>query len=127
MQGAAELIDEARAAMAGAYAPYSGLRVGAALRARDGRIFHGANIENASYGLSICAERVVTSCAVTAQVREFEMLALACSSGDTCTPCGACRQFLAEFAPDLVIVSSGAEGEVLTRSLSDLLPEPFRL
>lgn len=124
---AAGLIEEARLAMDGAYAPYSDLRVGAALLTRNGRVFRGANVENASYGLTICAERVAACCAVTAGHRDFEMLAIACSSGEACRPCGACRQFLYEFSPELAIVTTGGDGRIQTRSLADLLPEAFRL
>jgi len=121
------LIEEARAAMGEAYAPYSGFRVGAALATGDGSIFRGANVENASLGLSICAERVAACKAVTSGARDFEMLAVVCSGQDQCRPCGACLQFLAEFAPDLAIITPGESGEVATTPLRDLLPSAFRL
>lgn len=121
------LLDEARAAMNGAYAPYSRFRVGAALLVADGRVFHGANVENASYGLSICAERLAACRAVTAGTRDFEMLAVVCSSGGSCLPCGACRQFLAEFARELPIATAGPDGTPVIRSLTELLPDAFTL
>lgn len=124
---AAALIEEARAAMSGAHAPYSGFRVGAALLVKDGRVFVGANVENASLGLSICAERVAACNAVVSGARDFEALAVVCTSKEPCMPCGACRQFLAEFAPKLVIVAAGEQGDPVTSSLDELLPAAFKL
>jgi len=118
------LIDGARAAMDGSYSPYSRFAVGAALLADDGRIFTGANVENSSYGLTICAERVALVKAVTEGVRHFQGLALQTSSGRFVTPCGACRQVLAEFCADLLIWISTDEG-VRKLSLRELLPLAF--
>lgn len=108
-----------------AYAPYSGFPVGAALLARDGRLFTGCNVENASYGLTVCAERVALFKAVSEGVREFEAIAVACGDAP-CSPCGACRQALNEFAPNLKVILADGEGrrwEVVP--LSDLLPRGF--
>jgi cytidine deaminase len=120
------LIDAARRARQEAYAPYSGFSVGAALRTRSGRVFTGANVENASYGLTICAERVAVTKAISEGERDFEAIAVV--SEGAATPCGACRQVLAEFNPELrVVVADVEEGEASHRefSLSELLPEAF--
>lgn len=120
-----ELIDKAVEAKRKAYAPYSGFKVGAALLSRDGRVFTGCNVENASYGLTVCAERVALFKAVSEGAREFEAIAIACGKGP-CAPCGACRQVLFEFAPDLTVIMTDAEGkEVRVTRLSELLPEGF--
>ena len=109
-----------------AYAPYSNFRVGAALLAANGRIFSGANVENAAYGSTICAERVAMPAAVVAGVREFVALAVVGSGDGPCTPCGACRQVLFEFAPDLVVIAAGADGATARYRLGPgLLPDGF--
>jgi len=120
-----ELIAQARAARAFAYAPYSNFAVGAAVLTADGRVFTGCNIENASYGLTICAERVALFKAISEGVREFRRLALVAETEVLISPCGACRQVLWEFAPDLVIISANYAGEVRIEPLRALLPEPF--
>jgi cytidine deaminase len=123
------LLAAARAAGERAHAPYSHFRVGAAVRV-GGRIFAGCNIENASYGLTICAERVAIFSAVCAGHRRIEALAVACidaradAPAEERMPCGACRQVLAEFAdPDMPVYVEG----VGTFTVADLLPHPFRL
>lgn len=121
-----ELMDHARAAQASAYAPYSGFHVGAAAEADDGTVYTGANVENASSGLSICAERVAVCSAVAAGARR--LTALAVSAGNaSAAPCGACRQFIAEFGDAETRVSFYEEGVLVTQGLADLLPHPFRL
>lgn len=121
----AELVRQAVAARSRAYAPYSGFAVGAAILAQDGRIFTGCNVENASYGLTVCAERVALFGAVSAGAREFLALAVACGPGH-CAPCGACRQVLYEFARDLLVIMADGEGKSWRRaSLRDLLPHAF--
>jgi len=107
-----------------AYAPYSGFTVGVALLAGR-KIFRGANIENASYPATICAERVAASQAVASGVRELSAMAVATSSPRAAAPCGVCRQFLSEFNPDMTIVAEGTSGERKTWRLRDLLPDPF--
>lgn len=125
----AELVEAARNARQQAYAPYSRYAVGAAVRTADGRVFAGCNVENASYGLSLCAERVAVFAAVAAGVRSLHAVAVV--TADAGTPCGACRQVLAEFAPPdgtpLVVLLADAAGQVRETSLADLFPEAFRL
>lgn len=124
MSDAKSLLAAAIAARGGAYAPYSRFTVGAALLGRDGRVWTGANVENASYGLSMCAERTAVFHAVAAGAREFEALAVAGPEGGATLPCGACRQVLWEFAPQLEIVyADGAT--VKTTPLEALLPHAF--
>ncbi len=121
----AELIEHAVTARALAYAPYSDFAVGAALLVADGRIFTGCNIENASYGLAMCAERVALFKAVSEGIRGFSRIALVADTESPISPCGACRQVLWEFAPDLMVVSANLKGQVRVQPLRELLPEPF--
>jgi len=118
------LLAKARETMANAYAPYSGLRVGAALLAEDGSVHTGCNVENASYGLTICAERAAVAGAVARGATAFRAVAIVSDGDQAVPPCGACRQVLAEFAPDMVIVSEGGSERREWR-LGALLPEPF--
>ncbi|MGQ9779339.1 MAG: cytidine deaminase [Bacillota bacterium] len=120
-----ELIARARAAREMAYAPYSGFRVGAALRAASGRIYEGCNVENASYGATICAERVAAVKAVAAGERRFLALAVVAAGPSLVAPCGICRQFLAEFGPDLEVYLADLEGHLERTDLAALLPAAF--
>ena len=108
-----------------AYAPYSGFFVGAAFRMSDGSVIGGCNIENASYGAAICAERAALAAALAAGRRDFVALAIATAARDPSPPCGICRQVLIEFAPDLTIRSYNEAGRFATYELADLLPESF--
>jgi len=123
----AELKAEAHRAMERAYAPYSGFRVGAAVETTEGRIHGGCNVENASFSVTICAERVAIGAAVTAGGRHLRRVYICSTSSDPVPPCGMCRQALAEFGADLEVVSEGAEGRIRAWTLGDLLPEQFRL
>jgi cytidine deaminase len=115
-----QLIAAAKSAQRHAYAPYSKFRVGAALLTSDGKVFTGCNVENASYGLTICAERVAVGKAVSEGCREFKAIAIVAPARNI-TPCGACRQVLAEFGDCLVICNTKQY------RLSELLPSAFRL
>ena len=114
----------AKAAQARAYAPYSHFPVGAAIEAEDGRVFMGVNVENASYGLTNCAERVAVGAAVAAGAQRFRRIVIVSNATPAAPPCGACRQVLAEFGRGLVVESVGPGG---TRrwKLGDLLPDAF--
>ncbi|HJO26810.1 MAG TPA: cytidine deaminase [Planctomycetota bacterium] len=120
-----ELVRLAREAMGQAHSPYSQMQVGAALVTASGRIFSGCNVENASYGLTLCAERTAVVKAVSAGERAFTQLAITTSRGAPLMPCGACRQFLREFGGELRILVEGQDGERLTSSLAELLPQAF--
>jgi cytidine deaminase len=105
-----------------AYAPYSKFSVGAALLSDAGEAFTGCNVENVSFGLTVCAERSAVSQAVANGVRRFKTIAIVSDSDLPVSPCGACRQVLAEFAPHLMIVCENRTGQRFTASLKDLLP-----
>lgn len=122
----AELISAARAAQSQAYAPYSGFAVGAAVRTGDGRVFTGANVENASYGLAVCAERTAVLAAVLAGARQVVAVAVCTSLWPPAAPCGMCRQTLAEFARDAEIVLCSPSGPAQRTRLAVLLPHAFR-
>lgn len=118
------LISKAKEAMANAYVPYSHFQVGAALVTKSGKIYTGCNVENSSFGATICAERVAFTKAVSEGEREFEAVAVVGSSGDFTYPCGICRQFMSEFGTHLKLVFGNGK-EVKVHSLKDLLPEAF--
>ncbi len=121
------LITAAKSAMTHAYAPYSKFKVGAAVLGKSGKTYTGCNVENASYGLSVCAERTAVFNAVCAGEREIMAVAITNSCGEPAFPCGACRQVLAEFAPrdgDMTIYLVSDRG-VDTYTLSELLPHSF--
>ena len=120
-----ELIADARKAQKRAYAPYSGFPVGAALLAADGRVFTAGNVENASIGLSVCAERNAVAKAVSEGARRFVRLAVVTDAAEPVMPCGVCRQVLWEFSHDLVVVVESADGRRETATVAELLPYPF--
>ena len=118
------LIREASSVRDRAYAPYSGFRVGAAVLAKDGTIFTGCNVENASYGLSMCAERNAVAAAVAGGAEKFEAIVLVTDTPKPVSPCGACRQVLAEFGdfPVIMVTTGGLREEL---NVSQLLPRAF--
>lgn len=122
-----DLLDAAREAFANAYVPYSEFRVGAALRTRSGTIVRGANVENSSFGLTRCAEQSAVQAMATLGEREFEEIVVYTESRPPASPCGACRQVLAEFSPEAHVHLVNREGETITSSVADLLPGAFRL
>ena len=124
----ASLIEQARAVREQAHAPYSGFKVGAALETRDGRIYVGCNVENSSYGLSICAERVALFKAISEGVREFARIAVIADTpaGMPVRPCGACRQVISDLmGGDAEVIMTNLHGDLATARVSELLPAPF--
>jgi cytidine deaminase len=118
------LLEAARAARSRAYAPYSRFSVGAGLETETGRIFAGCNVENASAGLTLCAERGALATAVAAGERRFRRLVVVTDADPPASPCGACRQALAEFGPDLVVEAVGPS-RTLRWTIKELLPDAF--
>lgn len=123
---ARDLLRRAREARANAYAPYSGFPVGAALLAADGTVYTGVNVENASYGLTTCAERTAVGKAISEGAREFRAIAVVGPEDDVaCAPCGSCRQVLHEAGANMTVVMAGEGGEPVLAPLRDLLPGAF--
>lgn len=120
-----KLISAATEVMENSYSPYSRYKVGAAIECRDGSVFTGCNIENASIGSTICAELAALSSAVSAGKRDFKRIAIISEGSAYCFPCGACRQLLCEFSPDLEVLSARSDGRYVSYSLATLLPMPF--
>lgn len=120
-----ELIAAARTARENAHAPFSHFRVGAAVRAKSGRIFAGCNVENASYGLTICAERVAVFKAISEGEREFKAIAVVTDAETLTPPCGACRQIIWEFCGDVPVILANLRGKVERERSLNLLPHPF--
>jgi cytidine deaminase len=119
------LVEAAFAAWHNAHAPYSHFMVGAAIECDDGRVFGGCNIENATYGLTVCAERVALWKAMSEGARRFRRIALIANTERLTPPCGACRQLMWEFCGDIEIVLSNLQDRTETMRLKDLLPRPF--
>ena len=120
-----KLILTARQMLERSYAPYSRFAVGAALETEDGSVFTGCNVENASYGLTICAERTAAVKAVSEGQRKFKRIVIASRGEDYCYPCGACRQVLREFGPEMEVICVGSGGAERTLTLRELLPHSF--
>lgn len=120
-----ELARLAREARQHAHAPYSRFRVGAALADSEGRVHTGCNIENATYGLTVCAERVAVFKAISMGVRAFQKIAIASDSADFTPPCGACRQILHEFCGDIEVVLAASDGRTEATTVGKLFPSPF--
>lgn len=119
------LIAAARGARENAHAPFSNFRVGAALRAKSGRIYGGCNVENASYGLTCCAERVAIFKAISEGEHGFDAIAVVTDTDTLTPPCGACRQLIWEFCGDIPVVLANLEGKVEYERSGKLLPRPF--
>jgi cytidine deaminase len=121
-----KLINKAIEARLNSYAPYSKFSVGSALITKDGTIFTGCNIENASLGLSICAERVAIYKAVSSGYKSFKALAIIGDTDDPCTPCGACRQVILEFSPDMEVIMTNLHQKIKITKAKELLPDMFQ-
>ena len=119
------LIKEAEKARKRAYTPYSKFKVGAAILTSDGKIFTGCNIENASFGLTVCAERVAILKAISEGSTEFEAIAIIGDTDQPCSPCGACRQVVSEFGEKIKIIMSNLKGDIKIKKIGELLPEAF--
>lgn len=123
----ADLADEARQARENAVAPFSKFKVGAALRTRAGKVYRGCNVENATYGLTVCAERVALLSALAAGERTFDAIAVVTQSAEPSTPCGPCRQLMWEYCGDIPVTLVNLDGKRIDYSLSELFPHPFDL
>jgi cytidine deaminase len=123
--GDEELVRVASLARQRAHAPYSKYKVGAAIRTKRNKVHSGANVENASYGLTVCAERTAAFAAVNAGDTAVDTIAIVIDDERLPTPCGACRQVLAEFSPHMRVILATAGGKRKVTSLRDLLPDPF--
>lgn len=125
MDAIESLLKSASEARESAYAPYSNFAVGAALLADNGEIYKGCNVENVSFGLTVCAERVATFSAIAGGARKYLGIALIADSAKPPMPCGACLQVLYEFSPDMWVVSANINGDQQMNRLSELLPHAF--
>jgi cytidine deaminase len=119
------LIDEAKIARENASAPFSRFKVGAALRTKGGKVFRGCNVENATYGLTVCAERVALLSAIAAGERQFDAVAVVTQSDEPSTPCGPCRQLMWEYCGDIDVALANLSGQRVDHKLSALFPFPF--
>ncbi len=120
-----ELINKAKNAREHSYSPYSRFKVGAALKTKNGMVFTGCNIENSSYGLSICAEREAIFKAISAGERDLDTIAVVTDSDKLTTPCGACRQVIWEFSKDMTVIVANLKGEKKEFKIKELLAHPF--
>ena len=122
---AEKLIEIAKEAREKAYVPYSKFKVGAALLTKEGNVFSGCNVENASYGLTCCAERTAIFKAVSEGQRNFTALAVVADVPTLCSPCGACRQVIAEFGGDIKVYMANLKGDYISKTAEELLPGFF--
>ena len=120
-----KLIKEAEKARKKAYTPYSKFKVGAAVLCDDGKIFSGCNIENVSFGLTICAERVAFFKAISEGSTKFKAIAVIGNTDKPCSPCGSCRQVISEFSEDIPLIMANLKGDVRIKKIKELLPEAF--
>ena len=125
MENYKKMIELAQSAMKNSYSPYSHFKVGACLKTVNGKYFVGTNIENSSYGASICAERSALSCAISSGEKDFEAIAIVSSGDDFCPPCGICRQVLSEFSDDIKVVLAKSPQDYVVYTLSELLSHKF--
>jgi len=121
------LISMATETMENSYSPYTRFKAGAAVECADGSVFKGCNIENAAFGGTICAEAAAVAAAVSAGQNSFRRIAIISGANSYCFPCGACRQLLNEFSPEMEVLSARADGRYVSYSLSALLPMPFEI
>ena len=121
----ADLVEKAREVRQRAYAPYSNFKVGAAIRTKSGKVFQGANVENISISITICAERSAGVAAISAGELDWEEIAVVADTSRPTSPCGACRQFLAEFSPNLKVVVANNKEVFYTTTVAELLPRAF--
>ena len=121
----ANLIEEATKARQNAVAPFSNFKVGAALVTAGGKVFHGCNVENCSYGLTVCAERVALLSALAAGERSFTAIAVVTQADEPSTPCGPCRQLMWEYCGDIEVTLAGLKGQRVDYKLAELFPHPF--
>jgi cytidine deaminase len=119
------LVQKAKEASEKSYSPYSHFPVGAAVLTRSGKVFTGCNVENASFGLTICAERTAIAKAISEGEKEFLALAIFCATDKYCSPCGACRQVINEFGHDVDVVMTNAAGDYIIKKSAELLPGAF--
>jgi len=119
------LIEKAASAMANSYSPYSRFKSGAAIESSDGAVFTGCNIENAAFGVTLCAETAAVASAVSAGKRSFRRIAIISEESAYCFPCGTCRQLLNEFSPEMEVLCSRSDGRYVSYPLTSLLPMPF--
>lgn len=120
-----QLVEEARDVRERAYAPYSNFKVGAAIRTKSGKVFKGANVENISISITVCAERSAGVAAISAGEMDWEEIAVVAGTSRPTSPCGACRQFLAEFNPNLKVVVANQSEVFYTTTVAELLPKVF--
>jgi len=120
-----DLVDEARKARENAVAPFSKFKVGAALRTAEGKVYRGCNVENSTYGLTVCAERVALLTALAAGERKFTAVAVVTQSEEPSTPCGPCRQLMWEYCGDIDVTLANLTGQRVEYKLSTLFPHPF--
>ncbi|MDO4745045.1 MAG: cytidine deaminase [Bacillota bacterium] len=122
-----ELYEAAYAARENAYSPFSGIKVGAAVLTEDGNVYTGVNIENSSYGATICAERTAFVKAISEGHRKFKAIAVSSGNVNEALPCGICRQFMYEFSPDMLVITGLDSEHLIVRTLEELLPKGFKL
>ena len=120
-----KLISKAKKVRKKAYTPYSKFQVGAAVLCAGGKIFTGCNIENASFGLAVCAERVAIFKAISEGSTKFDAIAVICDTDKPCSPCGACRQVISEFGEDIPLIMANLKGDIKIKKIKELLPEAF--